>query len=336
MIPAFSYGQSSVLETVCAESRSTYGVTGLPNSDFVWVVEDGVIVEGEGEDTIMVQWGYKPGTFMIEVVEVAIGGCIGVPVMAEVTTQAPEVDLGYDFYEICDGDSMIFDATGNYVGASSYLWNDGSINSYYIADTTEDVWVVVTDGLGCTRKDSLDFVSHELPVVYLGEDTIFCDVENELLVDAGDDFVSYEWKTASDEYFGNPLYLYKEDLAIIDTISVVVTDINTCQAYDTLLVFACDASLLFDDMINTFTPDGDGVNDTWAILKDGGMAYFPDAVLEVFDRWGRLVYRTENVLTEPWDGTSKGREMPMDAYFFVLELNFNNFEAITGAVNLIR
>ena len=48
------------------------------------------------------------------------------------------------------------------------------------------------------------------------------------------------------------------------------------------------------------------------------------------------MYRSESVADEPWDGRSKGRDMPMDAYFFVLELNFGGFEAITGTVNLIR
>lgn len=332
-----SYGQSPLLETVCAESTEAYGVLGYEASTFIWALDSdgGVILSGDGTDTIAVQWGYDVGTYQLEVVELTSAGCLGVPVLANIPVQAPEVDLGFDFYEICDGDSALFDASGNYDEPVVYLWHDGSTRPYYVADTTQDVWVLVTDAIGCTRTDSIDFISHALPVVDLGGDTIHCDAVNPLEIDAGD-FAQYDWTTNQEDYFGNPIYLYTDYIEYADTVTVVVTDDNGCQASDTLLVLACSANTLFDDMINTFTPDGDGVNDTWTILKDGNMILFPDAVLEIFDRWGRIIYRTDNVFGEPWDGTSKGREMPMDAYFFVLELNFGNFEAITGTVNLIR
>jgi len=331
----FSYGQSS-LGTVCAESNHYYGVNGYEGSSFAWAVESGgIILNGDGQDTIEIRWGYDVGTYQMEVVEFTESGCMGVPVMSTVTIQAPLVNLGFDFYEICDGDSATFDASGDYDGIPSYLWHDGSVTTTYTADTTENIWVQVTDGLGCVRYDSIEFIAHSLPVVDLGQDTIHCDAANPLIIDAGD-FYGYEWQTNDDEFIGNPIYLETSGILFADTVKVLVTDVNGCQDIDTMLVLACDVTQLFADMINVFTPGGSDKNDTWNVLKDGMMDQFPDAVLEVFDRWGRLVYRTENVAEEPWDGTSKGRKMPMDAYFFVLELNFANFEPITGTVNLIR
>ncbi len=333
VISTFSNGQSPNVGTVCAESQEYYGVTGYEGSTFTWAVENGgVIVEGDGEDTIQVLWGYNVGTYMMEVLEVTSSGCVGAPVTAYVTVQAPEVDLGFDNYEICDGDSLILDATGDYDEPATYLWQDGSTGKYFTADQTEDIWVKVTDQLGCVRYDYLDFVAHSLPVVDLGNDTVLCDVVNPLELDAGD-FVSYEWISNNEEYFGNPIYIAPVYSAT-DTVRVIVTDINGCQNSDTMLVFPCDASIMFADMYNTFTPNGDGDNDVWIVIEE--MDQFPDAVLEIFDRWGRLVYRTTSVADEPWDGTSKGRDMPMDAYFFVLELNYMGMDPITGTVNLIR
>jgi gliding motility-associated-like protein len=66
------------------------------------------------------------------------------------------------------------------------------------------------------------------------------------------------------------------------------------------------------------------------------MQFFDKAVLEIFDRWGRLVYRTDNVYEEPWDGKSKGKILPMDSYYYVLNLNVMNTPPLVGTVNLIR
>jgi gliding motility-associated-like protein len=331
---AFSYGQSPDLGTVCAESKHTYGVSGYVGSSFIWVIDKngGIIADGDGTDTVKVHWGYNTGTYQMEVVEYSSAGCVGAPVIAYTTIQAPEVDLGFDFYEICDGESFVFDASGSYVGTPTYVWQDNSTSSTYQATFTEDIWVEVTDGSGCTRKDSLEFIAHALPTVYLGNDTILCDIVEPYELDGGD-FYSFEWTTNNDQYLGNPIYIYPSK-ELTDTIRLTVTDENGCYAYDTLLVYACDVATLFADRNNTFTPNGDGVNETWVIIDK--MDQFPDAVLEIFDRWGRLVYRTGNVTDEPWDGKSKGRDMPMDAYFYVLDLNYANFDAITGTVNLIR
>ena len=48
---------------------------------------------------------------------------------------------------------------------------------------------------------------------------------------------------------------------------------------------------------------------------------FPDAILEIYDRWGRLVYRTDDIYNNPWNGeTMSGKELPMDAYYYVLDI----------------
>ncbi len=75
--------------------------------------------------------------------------------------------------------------------------------------------------------------------------------------------------------------------------------------------------------LNTFTPNGDGVNDIF-------MAGFR---IEVTDRNGLRIYTGE----DGWDGTVNGRQARQDTYFFRLFYRTANGERIkTGYVTLIR
>ena len=81
---------------------------------------------------------------------------------------------------------------------------------------------------------------------------------------------------------------------------------------------------------NIFTPNGDGVNDNFEIpcLNNG-----PGAALLVFNRWGDMVYETDNYVNQ-WDGTHKGEHLPDGTYFFIL--TFDNGDAIQGSVEIRR
>ena len=82
---------------------------------------------------------------------------------------------------------------------------------------------------------------------------------------------------------------------------------------------------------NTFTPNGDGVNDTWDIknLKD-----YPDCSVHIFDRWGTEVYGSRGYYNA-WDGTLKGRRLPFGTYYYVINLN-NGTRPLSGYVVIIR
>jgi len=332
----FGYGQVQ-LEPACAESTELYGVTGFEGSEFVWSFDQeyGTVLEGNGTDTISIRWGYATGTVQLEVLEITDQNCTGLPSRAWVEIMAPDVNLGYDFPEICEDDSIILDAGDHYEPEFNILWHNGSTGSQYIGRTSEQIWVRVTDGYGCTRYDTVSLLVHPLPEVNLGNDTLLCDPGSSYALNPGD-FSDYTWRISStDEVIeGEWQYIvHPSVLAVPDTIIVEVLDYNSCRASDTLLLLPCNFESLFTDMPNTITPDGDGTNDVWNIPH---MNYFEDAALEIFDRWGRLVYRTTNVFEEPWDGKSKGRDLPMDSYYFVLDLNVPGSTPIVGTVNLIR
>lgn len=67
-----------------------------------------------------------------------------------------------------------------------------------------------------------------------------------------------------------------------------------------------------------FTPNNDGYNDTWN-FKGATAIYFQDAVIRIFDRYGKLMKQL-SALGEGWDGTSNALPMPADDYWYTIEL----------------
>jgi gliding motility-associated-like protein len=115
------------------------------------------------------------------------------------------------------------------------------------------------------------------------------------------------------------------------THSVVVTDANGCATSLDVEVgyvgsFAC---LVIPQLI---TPNGDGHNDEWIIRN---VDIYPDAEIKVFNRWGRLVYNGKNLLSNPWDGTFKGKPVPTDSYHYILYLN-DGSDPRSGVISVIR
>jgi gliding motility-associated-like protein/uncharacterized repeat protein (TIGR01451 family) len=83
-----------------------------------------------------------------------------------------------------------------------------------------------------------------------------------------------------------------------------------------------------------FSPDGDGINDTFVI---GGLFdLYPQNKITIVDRWGSFVFSTEPYHENWWDGKNyRGEDMPRGTYYYVLELGPGN-EPIRGFIYLAR
>jgi gliding motility-associated-like protein len=291
---------------------------------FEWTVEGGTITRHYG-DTIIVDWNVGPGSYTITVLETSIDGCAGELKSGVVGVGAPEIDLGGDTY-VCEGEFIEIEAEGDF---DSYLWQDGSTGSSYITDEAGWISVEVSDSYGCIVSDSLYLSVNELPFVSLGNDTSLCGEEG-LLLDAGQDGEIYTWSTG-DISRTITVYEYGDQ-----EIWVISEDAFGCSNSDTILIEACDVSFYFRDIPTAITPsDGNGLNDFWVIDK---LQEYPQAVVEIFDRWGTLVWKSEPGYSNPWNGRNmKGEEMPMDSYHFVMELNTGaKKDVLTGIITVIR
>lgn len=82
---------------------------------------------------------------------------------------------------------------------------------------------------------------------------------------------------------------------------------------------------------NTFTPNGDGLNDTW-IIKN--IEEFPNSVVQIFNRYGTPVFYSVSY-PKPWDGKSNGADLPVGTYYYVIDLK-NGDKPASGWVAIIR
>jgi gliding motility-associated-like protein len=316
-VPIFDEGD----ENVCLSGPLyKYSVMGQTGSTFTWSLSGGTIVS-DYSDSVFVDWGSTAGTYHIVVTEFTLNGCPSDSVSLDVTVDGPDVDLGEE-RSICEGSSVTITPAGTY---AYQQWHDLSTGQTYRTDITEMVGITVYDAVGCMAEDSVQVTSYPTPVVDLGNDTTLCGAMS-LILDAGNAGSTYLWSTGE-------ISQQIEVFAGEQFISVEVTNPAGCSGSDEIHIQPCSPKVFFANIANTITPNNDNVNDTWQI--DEALAY-PEMEIEIFDRWGRLVWRSTRGYTENWDGRNmNGKELPMDSYFYVINLN-DGTDVINGTITIIR
>lgn len=83
--------------------------------------------------------------------------------------------------------------------------------------------------------------------------------------------------------------------------------------------------------VNTFTPNGDGWNDTWQIE---GIEAYPDATVTIFNRYGQEVYFSKGYSTR-WDGNYKGAPLPAGTYYYIIRTG-QELQELKGFVTILR
>jgi gliding motility-associated-like protein len=328
---------------VCAGDLGTASVeTTYPyNSIFEWQVEGGTIDERLG-DSIVVRWDQNVNEGRITVREIGLGGCEGETKEFVVNIRRAFADLAND-PAICEGESFEFSPGEGY---ESYVWQDGSQDSYYAADSEGLIWVQVADEYGCRASDSTYLTVHDNPDVNIEVMTMYPDQ-----VQIGDDSVSFaagevEYITLDAGMWSSYNWSNGDMMSSID---VYDTDVGRAEAGERSKDFwvtveneyGCSASDSITVTVvgklripNAFTPGGDQVNERWSIPA---LSLYPNSVVQVFDRHGKMVFRSNGYDEgDYWDGTDRnGNKLPMDSYYYIIKLG-NGEKPIYGSVTIIR
>ncbi len=240
--------------------------------------------------------------------------------------------------------SVTLGATGGTPGYI-YYWNDSLVNGNFVDQLSAGSNILrITDKRECSYDTAILIKEPEPLKLSLDEvNTVspFCpDWQNGALairVTGGSRVYQFNWTDYPDEA-DSILNDVRED-----EYEVSVTDIQGCTAEGTFNLKALNSSCL--GIPTAFTPNYDFANDTWEINyinQDGGEASFheiyPDGEIEIYDRLGGLVYRCTGGCAEPWNGEDmKGRALPVDSYYFIIQLNNGkDTPPIKGNVTIIK
>jgi gliding motility-associated-like protein len=211
-------------------------------------------------------------------------------------------------------------------GAAVYEWDNGIQNGVpFPALLGSNTYSVEgTDANGCEDEQSVTITGTAYPELSFEVADPACQGEA-----SGNAVVVASNGTSPYTFVWNNGALQAENNGIAaGTYEVTVTDNIGCEAQGVVVVI--DPSEPCFNIPGGISPNGDGINDTWTI---GGLSQYPDAKVNVFDRWGQVVY-TGNATSDAWDGTINGNECPTADYYYILELG--DGQKFNGVVTLKR
>ena len=117
----------------------------------------------------------------------------------------------------------------------------------------------------------------------------------------------------------------------------VVPGVHLFQVMDGNMCGKATAELVIIDYPRFFTPNGDGINDTWQIIGGNNITIHS---LVIFNRFGKQLADVTTRTKSGWDGMYNGRPMPGTDYWFRLIYSFNQENGLqrefTGHFSLKR
>jgi gliding motility-associated-like protein len=242
-----------------------------------------------------------------------------------------DVSLGDD-KTVCTGSVTLNAPT--YPGAS-YLWSNGQTTKTIDVNSAGTYYVEIFDLSGCNAKDTLRdtikvIYENSLPASAGINDHSTCR-EKKFSTEIVNGATSYTWTVPSGSTIisgqGTPSIVVSSQGTVTGNITVVANNHNTtCSSNETALQVSLSDHPL--NIPNTFSPNSDGLNDTWVIRNLE--AY--DNELVVINRWGNEVFRKTNYNSD-WNGSALNE----GTYFYKMTINFCDEEkVITDYVTIVR
>lgn len=241
--------------------------------------------------------------------------------------------------EVCIGDTIRFTDNGNGMTSAAVSWNwdlSGGISSTLqnplkkFADSgIFTISYYFFNGEGCVSDTAIQqVVVNPYPVLKLQSKIVVLEGGTITIrpVYVYGTNLQYLWTPAT--YLNNNRDSLPKTSPLADiTYKLLLTGKGGCSVTDTTFIKV----LLTVDVPNAFSPNGDGINDTWKIKY---LESYPGATVEVFDRYGQVVFKSQGYDKE-WDGFYNGNPLPVATYYYVINPK-NGRKIITGSVTIIK
>ncbi len=244
---------------------------------------------------------------------VVVTDACGFTATASSTVSIPNyqpLEVSVEGVVVCNGEDATLSAVvSGGLGIIDYLWNgSGTAPEYTFTPTgTTQVTLQVTDDCDLSQQATAEVVVDEAVVAFAhrlaAHSTIQFNNGSEDISTSSWDFGDGGTSTEDD-----PLYEYQMEGTYVVTLTV--TNSNGCEGtyQDTVTAYPP----LHVYIPNTFTPNGDELNEVFGIEGEGYLYYD----LEIFDSWGNKLRHGRFRDDSAWDGTYKGKLVPSGTYVY--------------------
>ncbi len=212
---------------------------------------------------------------------------------------SPAIELGNDT-TLCSGNSIELSPGKLF---RNYRWNTGDTLPAIKPSNAGTYSVMVTDANGCTNADTIRIDSSTNPSI-ISVDTL---IRGQITIYATNGTEPFQYSLNGSDYRTSNIFSNLQP----DLYVVTVKDANNCLVFETVN--------LYDYLLqipNFFTPNDDGIHDTWEIK---GMEAFPDALIQLFDRFGKVLVSYKGTDTG-WNGYCNGKPVKSDDYWYFITI----------------
>lgn len=250
----------------------------------------------------------------------------------------PIANAGSDTIICYKTDATLNGMATNTSGAVNYNWSPANTlttpnlpSTSASPDTTQQYFLNITDKYGCNFSitDSVWVIMMPPVIAFAGNDTnAIIARPHQLMATGGNNYLWSPTGPLNNPFIQNPLATLYNDTYF----TVQVTDSIGCTASDNVFIKVYEGPMYY--LPNSFTPNGDGLNDIFRPIAVGirSTDYF-----RVFNRFGTLMFETRQWM-QGWDGTLKGKPANSGTYVWMIKGIDKNGAVIEmkGTVILLR
>lgn len=297
------------------ESRETY------QNSYLWKFGNG----DSSTNTSPIYSYTADSTYNVTLIQSSPLGCVDSLTKSIRVFNAPFPTLLVDNENFCipsvsdiklefDNKNFIRDSVYFFVDGAHY--NGDSLQSTIISEGAHDIQYIIEYGSGACIVDSLHKVNYyKWPIANfnyspsnnsMDEPVIFFTSTSQNADSWLWDFDDFDTSTKE-----NPGHNFNNQGNF--NITLIAQNAGGCA--DTIVTQISIAPYDFVKLPSAFSPNGDGQNETFGILRAGELDV---QEFKIFNRWGNLVFETTNQ-NDTWDGKRKGKDQDIGTYIYFIK-----------------
>ncbi|MCB0514616.1 MAG: PKD domain-containing protein [Bacteroidetes bacterium] len=287
---------------------------------------------------------YTPGTYEVSLVSIDSLPCYVVDT-STISIIIPEPTTIAASFSLPNGDCAPYNLTVNSDNsAQNYLWNfgdgtqaqDSATSHQYTQAGTYNVQLLVSDNTTCNISDSVSYTLEVYTPMHadfsVSADTLELDEVVNVIYTGTTPEADLNWDFGDGSTDVGTTISHAFSNQGVFSICLYANSIYNCNDYLCKEVYVNSNAVI--DVPNAFSPNGDKLNDILFVEGSGVQSMN----FKVFNRWGELVFETDDI-QQGWDGNDlRGSSLENDVYTFFLEADLVGIGLIqkVGNITLLK